>query len=494
MSGKLKEASNSTTFRPAIKTIEIADEFPVTESEKTTKIDETTTENIGDYKPTSNTVIDVYNTTYIWIKQLTTRKNIILDATEIYNREIATTQKVNKITDNLLTTTPQINEETTIEYDLKETSTLDANMHTTRLPQGNTYSPDFRQDTTIIPDSTDSMPAKIDEEMKDNTESNIDITTTESSLENETIRSTLIVAQVTEDVTLSNTNTKTTTVEERILEVNSQPNEMQSEISSIEIGTTLSSLTENMDDIRTEISTESSTVSLINMQEDYSNKQAEIVQNDVETTTITLEENYTEFIQKMDDSLNTTTVRAETNIEESEKENTTASTSATTQKVEKETASNLDSTTMIDSVTNHPVLFQQLFQDIITSTEPAEKPIMVIETDYTEPHLITNPPKYIIKDEVCNTVEAKKIASEMLFLMDHSVDACDDFYQFSCGGTEKEEKTNEHKMLDAISEALETQKTTSSSTDVKLFQEFYDQCYKYHTDAFDYKQRILNGN
>lgn len=554
VSGKLKDATDSKTFHPVVKTTEIADEFPITEGHETTKKGETTTDNIGNYKPITKTSVHVYNTTYIRINLNPIHKNISKVVTEISNTEIASTENAKEITEQLLTTS-KLNEQTTLHHNLTETTTPGLKIHTTILSQDNTNSPIIiGQDTTIISDLFDSIPKKINKEIKGNSEPSTDIITTESLLENETTLSILTTTQVTEDGIISNTEATTTNVEEKILELSSQSNEMQTETSSAEIGTIFSTVTENIAEASTEINTISSIVSLINITTDDSTKQTEATQNGEETTTITLEENNVNFNQRFNDSLTettlpsikeennevsteintessiitfinipedhstkqeetikngveTTTVTLEENlhddlittttrnIEIHEKENMATSTSATTiiRTIEKETIHNLENTTMSASVTNHPIILQKMLENKTTTTEQAETPVVMIETDYTEVNLVTKPPKKFVKDEICNTAVAKKVASEMLYLMDHSVDACDDFYQFSCGGSQKEEKTNEFKMLDAISQALEIKTGNSSANDVRFFQDFYDQCCNYHTNAFDYRQRVLNG-
>lgn len=80
----------------------------------------------------------------------------------------------------------------------------------------------------------------------------------------------------------------------------------------------------------------------------------------------------------------------------------------------------------------------------------------------------------------------EKISSKILSKIDHSADACEDFYKYSCGSLQKDDSN----LIDVWRRIREQMKSMGHISSFKsLFIDFYKSCVAYE-DSFDYKQRI----
>lgn len=77
----------------------------------------------------------------------------------------------------------------------------------------------------------------------------------------------------------------------------------------------------------------------------------------------------------------------------------------------------------------------------------------------------------------------------MLSLMNHSVDACEDFYEFSCGGMQAVPADSD--TWDILSRKL-YKINDAASPYLKKFKQFYNTCVTYEED-FKYDERLQAG-
>lgn len=88
---------------------------------------------------------------------------------------------------------------------------------------------------------------------------------------------------------------------------------------------------------------------------------------------------------------------------------------------------------------------------------------------------------------ICTSSECYVAASRMLFKMNHSTDACEDFYDFACGAMQ-ESVTNEDAENDFVIQKL-MQEDVSGEVFLEKFKKFYVTCVK-HEEGFIYKDRV----
>lgn len=66
-----------------------------------------------------------------------------------------------------------------------------------------------------------------------------------------------------------------------------------------------------------------------------------------------------------------------------------------------------------------------------TTTKQQDQEIQPNTTTIKPPNVVGPPPR-----NECTTLSCKRSASQMISMMDHGADPCEDFFQYSCGGSE----------------------------------------------------------
>ncbi|XP_044266790.1 neprilysin-11-like [Tribolium madens] len=90
---------------------------------------------------------------------------------------------------------------------------------------------------------------------------------------------------------------------------------------------------------------------------------------------------------------------------------------------------------------------------------------------------------------VCESIICKTTSSRILSMMNHSADACDDFYEFACGRVyEVEEESVEFYDAEVLTNQMNLIKDSSPKY-LKDFKQFYQSCLQ-HEDDFNYRPRM----
>lgn len=88
------------------------------------------------------------------------------------------------------------------------------------------------------------------------------------------------------------------------------------------------------------------------------------------------------------------------------------------------------------------ITFRKLLQDVVTippiSSTSIGKSTPEQQDQQTQPNTSTVKPPDIVRQppkRECTTLSCKRSASQMIAMMDHGADPCEDFFQYSCGGS-----------------------------------------------------------
>lgn len=103
-----------------------------------------------------------------------------------------------------------------------------------------------------------------------------------------------------------------------------------------------------------------------------------------------------------------------------------------------------------------------------------------IDDDYTTIDTIDSTTDSLFNNETCTSGECKNLASKILFYMNHTIDPCEDFYEYACGGFEINPQTVELDLEDiSYQRILRQMKKENNVENVSLFTKYYDSCMQY---------------
>ncbi|XP_031365537.1 neprilysin-3-like isoform X2 [Apis dorsata] len=91
-------------------------------------------------------------------------------------------------------------------------------------------------------------------------------------------------------------------------------------------------------------------------------------------------------------------------------------------------------------------------------------------------------------NQTCISGECKNLASKILFYMNHTIDPCEDFYEYACGGFEINPQTVEFNLEDISYQRILRQMKKENVENVSLFTKYYDSCMQY--EKINQKERI----
>ncbi|KAK1116663.1 hypothetical protein K0M31_018204 [Melipona bicolor] len=99
---------------------------------------------------------------------------------------------------------------------------------------------------------------------------------------------------------------------------------------------------------------------------------------------------------------------------------------------------------------------------------------------FTYPTILTETSSSPTDKSICLEGECKNLASKILFYMNHTIDPCEDFYEYACGGFETNSQTVEWDLANVAYQRILRQMQKENEKNISsLFADYYDSCVEY---------------